>query len=148
MGSLLAFIISRYLISSHVRELTKDKKIVRALQKAINHNGVKILILIRMTPIVPYNLLNYLLGISEVKMSQYVLANLGLIPGIVIQVLIGTTLSSIKDSVSEEEEDKTMKIVSIVSSVVASLLGAIGIFCIARKIRLILKEEQAKAEAD
>jgi uncharacterized membrane protein YdjX (TVP38/TMEM64 family) len=148
IGSLLSFFVSRYLISSFVRDMTKDKKIVKALQETIKKNGVKILIFIRMTPIIPYNLLNYLLGISEIKVWQYLMANFGLLPGIIIQVFIGTTISSIKDAVSEDDADSTMDKISIGVSVSACIIGAIGMICIARKIRIVLKLQSNKIEEE
>jgi uncharacterized membrane protein YdjX (TVP38/TMEM64 family) len=142
IGSFISFLISRYMIASFVRDMTKEKKVVKALHKAINSYGLKLLIPIRMTPIIPFNFLNYLLGVSEVTTKHFLIANLGLLPGIFIEVFIGTTLSSLKEALSESDETTTMDTISIAVAVSCSVIGAIGMICVARRIRMIMKLDE------
>lgn len=53
------------------------------------------MVLLRICPIVPFVILNYMLGLTEVKLRDFTLGGLAMIPGQIIRLFIGTTLSSL-----------------------------------------------------
>jgi uncharacterized membrane protein YdjX (TVP38/TMEM64 family) len=63
----------------------------------LKHNGFKLVFLMRMTPIMPYNIMNYMMGVTSLKMSDFNLGCLGMFPLTAINVYIGVQLDSIND---------------------------------------------------
>jgi uncharacterized membrane protein YdjX (TVP38/TMEM64 family) len=90
IGATFAFIIGRYLTRDWVcRQLEKHPKF-KAIDQAVAKQGFKIVFLTRLSPIFPFNLLNYAFGITQVSLKDYILGSIGMIPGTVMYVYIGS----------------------------------------------------------
>eukprot|EP00892_Ulva_mutabilis_P007715 jgi/Ulvmu1/5315/UM022_0109.1 len=90
-GCTLAFLSSRYLIRPLAEERLNENKLFKALQKRIPERGPKLVLLLRLTPVVPFGLLNYMCGLTTVPLGQYVLASwAGMLPGTAAYVYLGS----------------------------------------------------------
>jgi uncharacterized membrane protein YdjX (TVP38/TMEM64 family) len=89
LGAIGAFLVSRYLARRAVeRRLAGDERFA-AIDRAVGAQGRKIVFLLRLSPIFPFNLLNYALGLTRVRLLDYVFASLGMIPGTLLYVYSG-----------------------------------------------------------
>jgi uncharacterized membrane protein YdjX (TVP38/TMEM64 family) len=61
-GCILAFLASRYLVRPIAEDRLADQRLFKALQKRIPERGAKLVLLLRLTPLVPFSLLNYMCG--------------------------------------------------------------------------------------
>ena len=84
--------------------------------------GLKLIVLLRLCPLIPYNMLNYLMGITDISFKDYMIGNLGMLPGCIVYVFIGTTLSSITS-----DSSKGNKALTLTLFIVGSILGCAGI---------------------
>ena len=90
LGALCAFLLARTLLREKVTRWAAGNAKFRALDRAIGSQGFKMVFLSRLGPAFPFNLLNYLLGLTAVRTVSYVVANLlGMLPGILLYVYIG-----------------------------------------------------------
>ncbi|MBN3906552.1 MAG: TVP38/TMEM64 family protein [Nostoc sp. NMS1] len=90
IGATLAFIIGRYLSRDWVyRQMDKYPKF-KAIDLAVAKEGWKIVLLTRLSPVFPFNLLNYAFGVTQVSLKDYILGSFGIIPGTVMYVYIGS----------------------------------------------------------
>lgn len=90
LGASLAFLISRYVARSAIERRLGDSPKLRAVDEAVAREGGKVVFLIRLSPVFPFNALNYALGLTRVKFGEYVLASaLGMIPGTFMYVYAG-----------------------------------------------------------
>jgi uncharacterized membrane protein YdjX (TVP38/TMEM64 family) len=86
----LAFLIARHFARDRVRSLLERREIFSAIDDAVAEEGWKVVALLRLSPAVPFNLQNYLFGITAIPFWQFVTATLGgIIPGTVLYVYIG-----------------------------------------------------------
>ena len=103
LGATIAFLIGRYIARGWVVRQIEKRPFFRAIDEAISAEGWKIVLLTRLSPAFPFTLLNYALGLTRVKLKDYVLASwIGMLPGTVMYVYIGSlagTLASIGGSV-------------------------------------------------
>lgn len=77
-----AFLIARYLARERILKLVEGNKKFLAIDKAIGENGFKVVTLLRLSPLLPFSLGNYLYGLTSVKFVPYVLGSwLGMLPG-------------------------------------------------------------------
>ncbi len=90
LGSTVAFLIGRYLARGWVtRKIAVNKKFV-AFDKAVGEAGLKIVLLTRLSPVFPFVLLNYALGITDVRLRDYLVGSMGMIPATIMYVYIGS----------------------------------------------------------
>jgi len=90
LGALCAFLLARTYLRERVTQWAQAKPKFRSLDRAIGQQGFKMVFLTRLSPVFPFVLLNYLLGLTAVGTGAYVLANLlGMLPGTFLFVYIG-----------------------------------------------------------
>jgi uncharacterized membrane protein YdjX (TVP38/TMEM64 family) len=95
LGATIAFLIGRYLSRKWViRQLEKYPKF-KTIESAVSKEGLKIVFLTRLSPLFPFNLLNYAFGITGVSIGDYILGSIGMIPGTVLYVYIGSLIGDI-----------------------------------------------------
>jgi len=94
IGSSLAFLLSRYLFRQCVLSYVEKHKIVRAIDRMMSKKGIKISILIRLAPIFPYNISNYVVGVTSLKLLDFFIGNVGIIPEVCFGLYIGSSLSN------------------------------------------------------
>lgn len=95
IGATAAFLVGRYLARNWVAKKIADKKNFGAIDRAVGEEGFKIVLLTRLSPIFPFNLLNYAYGVTGVSLKDFVLASIGMIPGTIMYVYIGSLAGSI-----------------------------------------------------
>ena len=89
-GSAAAFLVGRYFARGWVqRRLGGDRRFA-AIDRAVAREGRKIVFLLRLSPLFPFNLLNYALGLTRVRFVDYLLASFGMLPGTLLYVYSGT----------------------------------------------------------
>ena len=72
IGATLAFLIARYLVSDWVAERTGGR--LKQLINGVEGEGWRFVAFTRLVPLFPFNLLNYALGLTRIKLSHYLLA--------------------------------------------------------------------------
>lgn len=90
IGASLAFLVARYLVRDKVKSLLEGKPKFAAVEKAISEDGWKVVLLLRLSPLVPFNLQNYFFGVTEIKFWQYVASTFfGIMPGSLLYLYVG-----------------------------------------------------------
>ena len=89
MGATASFLLSRYIARQIIEDRIHENVRFAAIDRAIGREGLKIVVLLRLNPILPFNLLNYALGLTSVSFSDYVLASLGMLPGTFLYIYYG-----------------------------------------------------------
>ena len=95
VGSCIAFLVSRYLARSAIEKKLEGKPKFSAIDRAVEAEGLKIVFLLRLTPAVPFNLLNYALGLTRVRFADYGIASIGMLPGTLLYVYSGKVAGDI-----------------------------------------------------
>lgn len=96
LGATAAFLVGRYLARDRVVKMIEGNERFRAIDEAVGREGWKIVGLTRLSPIFPFNLLNYAYGITKVSLRDYFLATwIGMLPGGVMYVYLGSLAGSL-----------------------------------------------------
>jgi uncharacterized membrane protein YdjX (TVP38/TMEM64 family) len=94
LGAAAAYLLGRYALRSSVEKAAAKTPTFSAIDRAIGKNGWKIVALLRLSPVVPFNLSNYFFGLTAIRFLPYVLASwLCMIPGTLLYVYLGYTAS-------------------------------------------------------
>lgn len=90
LGACAAFLVGRYLLRSWVSRKLEKVPAFAAVAGAVGEEGWKVVLLTRLSPVLPFNLLNYAYGLTTVSFWEYALASwLGMIPGTFLYVYLG-----------------------------------------------------------
>lgn len=88
-GSSLAFLLARSVAREAIaRRLAGNPKFA-AIDRAVGREGFRIVLLLRLSPVFPFNMLNYGLGLTNVRFADYVLASIGMLPGSLLYTYSG-----------------------------------------------------------
>ncbi|KAH9326093.1 hypothetical protein KI387_006271, partial [Taxus chinensis] len=75
VGAITAFLIGKMVGRQYVMCLLKDYPKLQAIDTAIRRSGFKIVFLLRLAPLVPFNIVNYLLSVTPIGIQDYILAS-------------------------------------------------------------------------
>lgn len=90
LGASLAFLVSRHLVRGRVARLIANRPGLRAVDRAVAEEGWRVVVLLRLSPLVPFNLQNYACGASSIGFWPYVAATgAGIAPGCLLYVYLG-----------------------------------------------------------
>ena len=89
LGSAAAFLVSRYVARDAIEYRIGANAKFAAIDRAVGAQGRKIVFLLRLSPVFPFNLLNYGLGLTRVRFTDYLIASIGMLPGTVLYVYYG-----------------------------------------------------------
>jgi uncharacterized membrane protein YdjX (TVP38/TMEM64 family) len=90
LGATAAFFVGRYVTRGWVSQKIAGNKKFAAIDQGVGKEGLKIVLLTRLSPIFLLNLLNYGLGITGVSLKDYFISSVGMIPGTIMYVYIGS----------------------------------------------------------
>ena len=91
LGASCAFLVGRYFTREWVAKKIEGNPRFKAIDEAVAREGWKIVGLVRLSPIFPFNLLNYAFGLTQVSLRDYFFASwIGMMPGTVMYVYIGS----------------------------------------------------------
>ena len=150
-GSIICFLLGRYLFRDYVQQMANHYETFRAIDQgtsqknrislifleffliiiihkleieALQGNGFKIMILLRLSPLIPYNALDYISGITSISIGQYSLALIGIIPGTITFCYIGATASTFTEGTTSASSNNTLHTTILILGVLFALAGA------------------------
>jgi uncharacterized membrane protein YdjX (TVP38/TMEM64 family) len=94
-GSSIAFLVSRHVARPWVASWAATHPRLAAVDRAVEAEGVRIVFLLRLTPAVPFTALNYVLGLTRLRLRDLVLASPGMLPGTMLYVYYGHLLGDV-----------------------------------------------------
>lgn len=95
LGATAAFLVGRYVARDWVASRIANSPRFQAIDDAIAKDGRKIIFLLRLSPVFPFNLLNYSLGLSQISLKDYVIGSVGILPGTIMYVYLGSLVGNL-----------------------------------------------------
>lgn len=142
LGSTTSFLLSRHLLSNFVHKLVAHDRRFAALALTLKHDGLKLLVMIRLCPL-PYSLSNGAIAtFPTVHWANFALATSIATPRLLIGVFIGSRLAKIADQVGEGE-DTTGRFVNWMSILLSMVFGVVTAWFIYRQTKRRADELEA-----
>lgn len=94
-GACAAFLVSRYLARGAIERRLAGNRRFAAIDRAVGREGRKIVFLLRLSPVFPFNLLNYGLGLTNVRFADFLIASAGMLPGTLLYVYYGRVIGDV-----------------------------------------------------
>nr|WP_313887117.1 TVP38/TMEM64 family protein [Nodosilinea sp. FACHB-141] len=128
LGATAAFLVGRYVARGWVASKIANNPRFRAVDDAIARDGRKIILLLRLSPGFPFNLLNYSLGISQISLKDYVVGTVGILPGTIMYVYLGSLVGNLATLGADSSQPPVaatvqwiLRIVGLVATVAVTL---------------------------
>jgi uncharacterized membrane protein YdjX (TVP38/TMEM64 family) len=126
LGAIAAFLVGRYLARGWISQKIARNAKFAAIDAAVAQQGFKIVLLTRLSPVFPFNLLNYALGITGVSLKDYVLGSIGMIPGTIMYVYIGSLAGDLARIGSPTQPTDTtaqwaLRIIGLIATIAVTL---------------------------
>ena len=146
LGATAAFLVGRYLAREWVERMVQHHPKFRAIDRAVGREGFKIVLLTRLSPVFPFNLLNYAFGLTKVSLRDYVLASwIGMLPATVMFVYLGSAAKSLTELSGQGAQrsvgDQVLWGVGLVAAIVVVVF-------VTRTARRALREATGQDQAD
>ena len=93
LGSTVAFLLGRYVARRVIERKLATMPRFAAIDRAVSAQGRRIVFLLRLSPIVPFNFLNYALGVTRISLKDFSIASAGMLPGAVMYAYAGEALA-------------------------------------------------------
>lgn len=134
LGATIAFALSRTALRPRIEKRIHSKPFLLNLDQAIKQSGFKLIALLRLSPIFPFVILNYSLGLTRARLSDYVLASLlGMFPATVLYCYLGSAAYTINEVVSGQRESTPAETLLYWIGLLATGLVAVLITRMSRK---------------
>lgn len=126
LGATAAFLVGRYLARSWISKKIESNENFKAIDEAVGKEGFKIVLLTRLSPVFPFNLLNYAFGVTGVSLKDYVFGCIGIIPGSIMYVYIGSLAGNLAMIGAENQPTNlpvkwAIRIVGLIATVAVTL---------------------------
>ena len=139
VGAGFAFLIGRYFARDWVESQTRNLEGWKQFDRAISSRGFYIVLMTRLSPVFPFNLLNYSLGLAMIQFRDYLLASwLGMAPATVLYVYFGSISLTLPDLFAGESTGNNWQYALMAIGLIATLSLVI---VLARLASSILKKE-------
>ncbi|HEX72269.1 MAG TPA: TVP38/TMEM64 family protein, partial [Candidatus Hydrogenedentes bacterium] len=134
LGACAAFLVGRTVARDWVSQKVRGNAKFAAVSDAVAREGFKVVLLTRLSPVFPFNLLNYAYGLTEVPFWKYALASwIGMLPGTILYVYIGSTIGSMAQLAAGDVQGGTAQTVLKWVGFVVTVAVTVLITRIARK---------------
>jgi uncharacterized membrane protein YdjX (TVP38/TMEM64 family) len=96
VAATLAFLLGRTVARGWVAGRVERDPRFAAIDTAIGRQGFRIVALLRLSPVFPFNVLNYALGLTQVRLRDFVLGSfVGMLPGTFMYVYLGSLVTNV-----------------------------------------------------
>jgi uncharacterized membrane protein YdjX (TVP38/TMEM64 family) len=96
LGSVLCLLTTRYLLRDWMKRRLAGNRKVHAIEEAVKNHDWKLVFLTRLSPVMPYSLINYSLGLTNISPWRFLVATeLGATPAALVYVYIGTLVGNL-----------------------------------------------------
>ena len=126
MGAVAAYSVARGLTRTRLVNRIMGDRRIDVVRRAVAHKGAWVQFLLRLSPVVPYVLLNYALGLSRVRVRDFLLACFGMIPTIVMYAYYGRVVGDVAKiaagvAAPRGREYYLLLVVGLIATVIATM---------------------------
>lgn len=144
LGACAAFLVGRTVARNWISAKMARNEKFSAIDTAVGEQGLKIVLLTRLSPIFPFNLLNYAFGLTKIPFWQYALGSwIGMLPGTVMYVYFGASLRSLAELSTGQVETGSAGQAFFVAGLAATIVVTVFVTRVARNA---LKQAVPKTE--
>ncbi len=134
LGATAAFLVGRTWLRDSIERQVAAYPRFHAIDRAVGEHGFKIVLLTRLSPLFPFNVLNYAFGLTNVRLWHYVLASwIGMFPATVMYVYLGSALKNMAEVATGTTSGGVLERMFFLAGLAMTVIATIVITVIARR---------------
>jgi uncharacterized membrane protein YdjX (TVP38/TMEM64 family) len=133
LGSTAAFLIGRYIARDAVQRRLARMPRFQSIDRAVAADAVRIVFLLRLSPIMPFNVLNYALGLTAIRLSDFLVAMAGTLPGTIVYAYAGKVMGELAVAGRAEVPKNAAYYIVLVGGLVATVAATLFVTRAARR---------------
>jgi uncharacterized membrane protein YdjX (TVP38/TMEM64 family) len=143
LGAIIAFVRSRYMMRDLVKLFSRKYRLLRVVDLALKLNhGFRIMLLLRLCPIIPFNALNYCCGITGVTLPDFTLSLVGILPFQIYTIILGATAGALElQNLKNDDLTRSQRLAFIGFIITGVIFGLVAIVYAFRLVKQELKRE-------
>ena len=148
LGSITGMLFARYMFRKAAKRLGKKYKVVSAFDIAMDNDGLVFLIIMRICPLIPFAIQNYVIGATVMKMKPFAITGVFMAPWTGMMVFFGTTVSNIQDAISGNYNAGPFGLAAMIAGSVIAIIASIFLTVIVKRHfnKMVKDAEEAKAK--
>jgi len=140
LGAEAAFLLGRTWLREWARRRLANLPKLQAVEQAVSREGLKLVLLTRLSPAFPFSLLNFAYGLSEVSLRDYTIGLIGILPGTILFCGLGALAGDVArfGTVLSGEADPftwTLRVIGVLATVAV-------VWLVGRAARRALQESE------
>jgi uncharacterized membrane protein YdjX (TVP38/TMEM64 family) len=144
LAATTAFLLGRTILRGWIQKRIARSPKSRALDRAVSRNSFRLILLLRLSPVIPFNLLNYVLGLSDARLGRYVVASfVGMLPGTWLYVYLGSLATTAAGLADVSQHGGRARLTLTIVGLIAT---AIAVFFVTKAARRALDEELKRGD--
>ena len=132
LGSIVAVLLGRTILKKQVQRFIEGKNFFKAIDTTIHKEGWQFVFLLRLCFLIPFNVSNYVFGVSSIKLKDFVLGGFGTLPFVFFEIYTGACATDIQKAISGKQELGPVKIAVMVASCV---LGVFVVVYVTKRVK-------------
>jgi len=147
VGAAAAFLLGRTLARDAIAARIGTSPRFAAIDRAVGREGLRIVLLVRLSPVFPFNLLNYAFGLTRVTLRDYLIGSLvGMLPGTVMYVYLGSLVTSFTELAAGRPSGGALQQAFYFGGLVATVAVTLYVTRVARRALADATGDEAHAE--
>ena len=126
IASVASFLLGRYIFKTSAANLAAKYPLIGAIDKALDTDGFYLMTLLHFCPLISFSILNFIIGITSMRFIPFCLSIIGILPGTIIYLLMGTSISDVRDIISSKNTKHNAKL-NLYFVIAGTIIGLIGI---------------------
>lgn len=121
IAALLTFLMARYFLRGFITENVINKvRVFKAIDRSFETQGLKLMILLKVQPIIPWNIMNYILSVTSCSATNFFIGTfIGITPKTLTCIYLGLNIQSISELVVGKKSLNAVEITFMVISLIA-----------------------------
>ena len=145
-GASVAFLLARSVAREAIAQRVAGNPRFAAIDRAVGREGFKIVVLLRLSPVFPFNMLNYGLGLTNVRFVDYAAASIGMLPGSLLYTYSGFVAGDIVRLAGNVGPERGPGYYAVVALGLAATVAVATI--VTRTARRAIREATGETEAE
>jgi uncharacterized membrane protein YdjX (TVP38/TMEM64 family) len=126
LGAAAAYLIGRTIARDWVASQVASSARFQALDRALEQKGVVVVMLSRLSLILPYNVLNYMYSITKISLVPYSVATLvGMLPAVALFVYLGSAAQNVEQIFSDSRDTGPLGPVLLIGGLLAVIAASV-----------------------
>ena len=133
VGSIFGMWFARYLFRKKAKRMMKKYRVMKAFDMAMNSDGLMFLIIMRICPLVPFAIQNYVIGATSMQTRPFAITGVFMVPWTAMMVFYGTTISNLQSAIKGEYEQGPVGFAAMIIGSVMAILASIFLSIVVKR---------------